>query len=53
VDAIARQTASKNPEDFIERFATRMHALSANQDLLVPTAPAIEGDGPEWRYLAD
>jgi two-component sensor histidine kinase len=34
VDAIARQTAAKNPEDFIERFSDRMKALSANQDLL-------------------
>jgi PAS domain S-box-containing protein len=35
VDAIAHQTASKNPEDFIERFSERVQALSANQDLLV------------------
>jgi PAS domain S-box-containing protein len=35
VDAIARQTAAKNPEDFIGRFSERIHALSANQDLLV------------------
>jgi two-component sensor histidine kinase len=35
VDAIAHQTAAKNPEDFIERFSDRMKALSANQDLLV------------------
>jgi two-component sensor histidine kinase len=35
VDAIAHQTASKNPEDFIERFSERIQALSANQDLLV------------------
>jgi PAS domain S-box-containing protein len=35
VHAIARQTASKNPEDFIERFSERIQALSANQDLLV------------------
>jgi PAS domain S-box-containing protein len=35
VDAIARQTATKNPEDFIERFSHRLQALSANQDLLV------------------
>ena len=35
VDAIARQTATKNPEDFIERFSERIQALSANQDLLV------------------
>jgi two-component sensor histidine kinase len=35
VDAIAHQTAIKNPEDFIERFSERIQALSANQDLLV------------------
>jgi two-component sensor histidine kinase/PAS domain-containing protein len=35
VDAIAHQTASKNPDDFIERFSERIQALSANQDLLV------------------
>jgi PAS domain S-box-containing protein len=35
VYAIARQTATKNPEDFIERFSERIQALGANQDLLV------------------
>jgi two-component sensor histidine kinase len=35
VDAIARQTAAKSPEDFVERFSQRIKALSANQDLLV------------------
>ena len=35
VDAIAHQTATKSPEDFIERFSARIQALSANQDLLV------------------
>jgi two-component sensor histidine kinase len=35
VDAIAHQTAARNPEDFIERFSERIQALSANQDLLV------------------
>jgi two-component sensor histidine kinase len=35
VDAIARQTAARNPEDFVERFSNRIQALSANQDLLV------------------
>jgi PAS domain S-box-containing protein len=35
VNAIAHQTAAKDPEDFIERFSDRMQALSANQDLLV------------------
>jgi PAS domain S-box-containing protein len=35
VHAIAHQTATKNPEDFMERFSERIQALSANQDLLV------------------
>ena len=35
VDAIARQTATKNPEDFVERFSERIQALSASQELLV------------------
>jgi PAS domain S-box-containing protein len=35
VQAIARQTAIKNSEDFIERFSERIQALSANHDLLV------------------
>jgi two-component sensor histidine kinase len=35
VYAIARQTAAKNPEDFVERFSERIQELSANQDLLV------------------
>src|SRR5260370_42003047 len=35
VDAIAHQTATRNPQDFVERFSERIHALSANQDLLV------------------
>jgi two-component sensor histidine kinase len=35
VGAIAQQTATRNPEDFIERFSKRIQALSANQDLLV------------------
>jgi PAS domain S-box-containing protein len=35
VDAIAHQTATRNPKDFIERFSERIQALSANQDLLV------------------
>jgi PAS domain S-box-containing protein len=35
VDSIAHQTATKNPEDFVERFSQRIQALSANQDLLV------------------
>jgi PAS domain S-box-containing protein len=35
VQAIARQTATRGPEDFIERFTERIQALAANQDLLV------------------
>jgi PAS domain S-box-containing protein len=35
VQAIARQTATRTPEDFIERFSERIQALSANQELLV------------------
>jgi two-component sensor histidine kinase/PAS domain-containing protein len=35
VDAIAHQTATGAPEDFIERFSERIQALAANQDLLI------------------
>jgi PAS domain S-box-containing protein len=35
VDSIAHQTATRNPEDFVEHFSERIQALSANQDLLV------------------
>ncbi len=35
VQAIARHTAAKNPEDFVERFGERVRALAASQDLLV------------------
>jgi PAS domain S-box-containing protein len=35
VQAIARQTAARGPEDFIERFTDRIQALAANQDLLI------------------
>jgi PAS domain S-box-containing protein len=35
VQAIARQTAARQPEDFIDRFTDRIQALAANQDLLV------------------
>jgi PAS domain S-box-containing protein len=35
VDAIAHQTAARDPADFVERFSERVQALSANQDLLV------------------
>src|SRR5262249_35243582 len=35
VQAIARQTAAREPEDFIGSFTERIQALAANQDLLV------------------
>jgi PAS domain S-box-containing protein len=35
VQAIARQTASHEAEDFVARFIKRIEALAANQDLLV------------------
>jgi len=35
VQAIARQTTAREPEDFIGRFNERIRALAANQDLLV------------------
>jgi two-component sensor histidine kinase len=35
VQAIARQTAAREPEDFVERFTERIQALAATQDLLV------------------
>jgi PAS domain S-box-containing protein len=35
VQAIARQTAGREPEDFIGRFIERIRALAANQDLLI------------------
>jgi PAS domain S-box-containing protein len=35
VQAVARQTAAWEPEDFIARFNERIRALAANQDLLV------------------
>jgi PAS domain S-box-containing protein len=47
VDAIAHQTAAKNPKDFIERFSERIQALSANQDLLVRN----EWNGVEIEHL--
>jgi PAS domain S-box-containing protein len=33
--AIARQTSAREPEHFIGRFTERVHALAANQDLLI------------------
>jgi PAS domain S-box-containing protein len=38
VDAIARQTATRDPEHFVDRFSERIQALSANQDLLIRNA---------------
>ncbi len=35
VQVIARQTAAGSPKDFARRFAERVQALSANQDLLI------------------
>jgi two-component sensor histidine kinase len=35
VQAVARQTAAREPEDFIRRFNKRIQALAANQDLLI------------------
>ena len=35
VQAIARQTAAREPQDFVGRFTERLQALAANQDLLV------------------
>jgi two-component sensor histidine kinase len=35
VQAIARQTAAREPEDFIECFTERIQALAANHDLLI------------------
>jgi PAS domain S-box-containing protein len=35
VQAIARQTAARDPEDFIGSFTERIQALAANQDLLI------------------
>ena len=35
VQAIASQTAGREPEDFVRRFTERIHALAANNDLLV------------------
>jgi PAS domain S-box-containing protein len=42
VQAIARQTAARDHEDFIERFSERIQALAANQDMLIKA---------EWRGI--
>src|SRR5260370_239897 len=54
VDAIAHQTATRNPEDFVERFSERIQALSANQDLLVRNDGYWSWRcplGDQWRHL--
>jgi two-component sensor histidine kinase len=38
VQVIARQTAARSPQDFVETFGERLQALAANQDLLVRNA---------------
>jgi PAS domain S-box-containing protein len=38
VQAVARQTAASDPENFINRFTSRIQAIAANQDLLVRTS---------------
>ncbi|MEZ5844869.1 MAG: MASE1 domain-containing protein [Hyphomicrobiaceae bacterium] len=35
IDAIARQTAARTPDAFVETFGQRLQALAASQDLLV------------------
>jgi len=37
VDAVAQQTASAGPEDFLRRFSERLRGLAASQDLLLQT----------------
>jgi PAS domain S-box-containing protein len=48
VASIAHQTAARNPDEFVARFAERIQALSANQDLLVRS----EWSGVEIENLA-
>ncbi len=48
VQAIARQTVAASPDDFIERFAERVQALAASQDLLVSN----DWKGVDLRSLA-
>ena len=38
VQAVARQTGASAPSGFLERFAARLKALAANQDLLIRNA---------------
>ena len=35
VMAVAQQTAASSPEEFVQRFSNRVHALAVNHDLLV------------------
>ena len=42
VQVIARQTAARSPQEFVETFGERLQALAANQDLLVKS---------EWEHL--
>jgi PAS domain S-box-containing protein len=42
VQVIARQTAARSPQDFLDSFGERLRALAANQDLLVKS---------EWQRL--
>lgn len=38
IQAVARQTAAKTPEAFVETFSRRLRSLAANQDLLVKSS---------------
>lgn len=56
VQAIARLTAERTPEEFIECFTSRIHALAANHDVLVRNewkgVNADELVGAQLAYLA-
>ncbi|WP_100162668.1 MASE1 domain-containing protein [Pseudooceanicola lipolyticus] len=43
IQVIARQTASRSPQDFVQTFGDRLRALAANQDLLVKS---------EWQRIS-
>lgn len=43
VSAIARQTRAPSPEEYVQRFSDRVHALAASHDLLARS---------EWRSIA-
>lgn len=49
VDAVAKQTASVDTGDFLERFSARIRALAASQDLLVKT----DWDGADLASLIE